>query len=97
MGSDLTWGLVKGQESHNVSRCGAVVVLVKVTQIRKICVLGEWFLSHHGAPGEQKGISPRASLLEAACGGGHLDGVLSINQGQSPPGKRGRNLYWEVS
>ena len=66
-------------------------------KIRKICVLGEWFLSHHGAPGEQKGISPRASLLEAACGGGHLDGVLSINQGQSPPGKRGRTLYWEVS
>lgn len=69
----------------------------KNNKIRKICVLGEWFLSHHGAPDEQKGVSPRASLLEGARGGGHLDGVLSINQGQSPPGKKGRNLYWEVS
>ena len=42
-------------------------------------------------------MRPQASLLEAARGGGHLDGVLRTNQGQSPPGKRGRNLYWEVS
>lgn len=65
----------------------------KKNKIRKICVLGEWFLSHHGAPDEQKGVSPRASLLEGARCGGHLDGVLSINQGQSPPaGGRGATL-----